>query len=281
MHGHRRLWVAGIVISLACFTGLAVAVGTGSSLVFDAPVMIAIASARSEFLDAVMRTITWAGSYAAALATAAAAAFLWRVRGSADLAFRIVVAVGGAAACNTALKVLFARPRPDIVPLLVTPTTYSFPSGHVAVALAIYGTLAVLLWRRARRASAVSLCAVIALVALSRIYLGVHYPSDVLGSLTLGIPWLYLVTTVRVPRIPTGTPQVEEQTAPPQARPATQRRTRAGNLDLPASLHAAPVRDNGNTVLRTDTSTRHFRTAPDGGAPVTRHHMSYFSDRMV
>jgi len=80
-----------------------------------------------------------------------------------------------------------------VFPPLTTETSYSFPSGHAMAAVAVYGVLALLLWQRGKRGWAVLAGAWVPLVAISRVYLGVHYPSDVLASLALGTIWLIIV----------------------------------------------------------------------------------------
>jgi membrane-associated phospholipid phosphatase len=94
---------------------------------------------------------------------------------------------------NSLLKLLFARPRPNVFPPLMAETSYSFPSGHTMSAVAVYGLLALLLWQRGQYAWALLPGLWVPLVALSRVYLGVHYPSDVLASLALGTIWLVIV----------------------------------------------------------------------------------------
>jgi len=109
----------------------------------------------------------------------------------------IVLALGLAvsAALGQALKHIFARPRPDLLPWLTVTHGWSFPSGHTLNAVTLAGLLAWLIGRRLggwrRRAFAVSVGLWAVLVGLSRVYLGVHYPSDVLASLAVG--GLYLL----------------------------------------------------------------------------------------
>jgi membrane-associated phospholipid phosphatase len=97
------------------------------------------------------------------------------------------------------------RPRPPVARLDVAPPTSSFPSGHTAAAVALYGCIAILLlWvygrRRAALTGAVVLWCIPVIVGLSRLYRGMHYPSDVLaGALTGGL-WLLLVITTLLPR---------------------------------------------------------------------------------
>jgi membrane-associated phospholipid phosphatase len=109
----------------------------------------------------------------------------------------LVAAVPGGMLVNVMMKLAFHRARPSFDDPIVTLTSYSFPSGHVAGATLFYGFLLALLASRtsswlARCALGVLALAMISLVALSRMYLGAHYLSDVLAAFAEGVAWLTL-----------------------------------------------------------------------------------------
>lgn len=119
----------------------------------------------------------------------------------------VALAVLGAEVLTAGLKAGFERRRPFFGDPLATETSFSFPSGHATVSLACYGALAVVLVRAhpARRAAiGAGAVALIALIGFSRLYLGVHFLSDVLAGFSAGLVWLTLcVLAVLGPR-PTG-----------------------------------------------------------------------------
>ena len=101
---------------------------------------------------------------------------------------------------NVLLKHSYQRARPSFDEPLLTLATYSFPSGHAMAATVFYGVLACYLWTRTRRAVARSgivlgASAMVSLVAFSRLYLGVHYLSDVMAAVAEGLGWLAVCVT--------------------------------------------------------------------------------------
>jgi membrane-associated phospholipid phosphatase len=116
----------------------------------------------------------------------------------------VVAAIAGELLVFLAVTATVHRPRPPVTRLDVAPPTSSFPSGHTAAAIALYGCLAVvLLWIYGRRpvtwVTAVVLFCFPVIVGLSRLYRGMHYPSDVLVGVLGGGLWLLLVITTLLP----------------------------------------------------------------------------------
>jgi len=106
----------------------------------------------------------------------------------------VFLASGGGWLLNSVLKELFARPRPDVVPHLREVMTLSFPSGHALTSAAVFLTLGALLMRVAEKRLVKFYCMFVAvmatlLVGATRVYLGVHYPTDVLAGWLIGVSW--------------------------------------------------------------------------------------------
>lgn len=128
----------------------------------------------------------------------------WRLGRWYESGILVTAMVGELVVFYSATKIVH-RPRPAVPRLDVAPPTSSFPSGHTAAAVALYGCIALLvLWiygrRPATRIVVAVLCCVPVVVGVSRVYRGMHYPTDVLaGALTGGL-WLLLVITTLHPR---------------------------------------------------------------------------------
>jgi undecaprenyl-diphosphatase len=149
------------------------------------------------WVEEMTRDITALGSFTVvAFITLAAAGFLALQRKRHAAAF-VLVAVGSGAALSMLLKAGFDRPRPDLVPHATNVYSSSFPSGHSMTAAVAYLTLAAVLIRvqSRRRLQAYVLGLAILLtvaVGVSRVYLGVHWPSDVLAGWAAGAAWAVL-----------------------------------------------------------------------------------------
>ncbi|HEY1122511.1 MAG TPA: phosphatase PAP2 family protein [Haloferula sp.] len=138
------------------------------------------------------------------LASIGIALFLRKPR----IAALIAVAITSGSVLSSLLKSAFDRPRPDLVPHGTMVTNASFPSGHSMMAAVVYLTLGILLARtqpsRPVRIYLVSVSVIVTLlVGISRIYLGVHWPSDVLAGWMIGAAWalLFGLIAIRIDRI--------------------------------------------------------------------------------
>jgi membrane-associated phospholipid phosphatase len=126
--------------------------------------------------------------------TLAGSTYLW-VRRLRIWTLTLILAVFGGMLLNFLLKIVFVRPRPRFDNPILTLTTYSFPSGHTLMATVFYGTCCALVLSRASRwqwraLAILGAALLILLVGLSRIYLGVHYLSDVAAAIAEGLAWL-------------------------------------------------------------------------------------------
>lgn len=149
------------------------------------------------WLQGAMRDITSLGSSTVlVLIVAAVIVYLLLIR-KAGTALFILVAVAGGQALSSLLKAGVDRPRPDLVSHLATETSLSFPSGHAMVSAVTYLTLGSLAARflPGRTTKIFVLCLAVLttlLVGVSRVYLGVHWPSDVLAGWCAGFAWAML-----------------------------------------------------------------------------------------
>lgn len=196
--------IGGIALAATGVLRLASATATGSTRAFDSGIMTALRAPGDlkqpigpAWLQEAMLDFTALGGTAVlTLLTILSCGFLLAQRKWRRAAF-LAVAISGGAILNAALKIGFARPRPDLVAHLVKVHDLSFPSGHAMNSAVVYLTLGVLLARAetGRRVKAYLLGGAVFLtflVGCSRVYLGVHYPTDVVAGWTVGASWATL-----------------------------------------------------------------------------------------
>jgi undecaprenyl-diphosphatase len=195
------VWLtAGLAVSafvVWAFIGLTDEVIEGDSRGFDRAVLLWIHSHFPGWLDGPMRLITALGYYWAVLPLLAVAVFSFYRWGWRLSAVLLMVSTGGSIVLTTVLKAVFKRARPELFDSGYNASFYSFPSGHATVAVGFYGMLTVILAYRleglARWAVAASGVLVVLLIGFSRLYLGVHYPTDVLAGYLAALLWLVCV----------------------------------------------------------------------------------------
>ena len=181
--------LSALAVFAALFLELAEDVWIQEGFAWDVPVALAIHRLQRPWLDEAMQAITWTGGYGALLGTLVGGLWLLR-RLMPERALLLLGSYTAASVFTLGLKQVFQRPRPALFPPLVAARGYSFPSGHTFAGLMLYGMLAVYLWQDRRRGPALLMALWGPLIGFSRIYLGVHYPSDVLASLTAGVLWM-------------------------------------------------------------------------------------------
>jgi undecaprenyl-diphosphatase len=109
----------------------------------------------------------------------------------------VVFGVGGAAVANIVLKFLFHRDRPAFWHSLITETSYSFPSGHAMLSSALIFCIIAILWKTRWRIVSIILGAIIILlIGYSRLYMGVHYPTDIIAGWSVSAIWIAVVLLV-------------------------------------------------------------------------------------
>jgi len=190
--------VIAFIISLFSVIGF----GTVSLLIsdqkiihFDDTIISAVQGLENPALTSLMKFFTFIGSSMVVIILSLILMFfLYKVLHHRLELILFIAAIGGAAVLNEILKHLFHRERPHLH-RLIDVTGYSFPSGHAMSAFAVYGILAFLLWRHissrlGRSVLIVFSIVMILAIGISRIYLGVHYPSDIIGGYFASGFWL-------------------------------------------------------------------------------------------
>lgn len=189
--------VAGFVVSAAgtaAFVWVARHVMSGATQAFDEAVIRWLGLHHAKTLDAFMLEVTALGTGTVVIMIVAVAGLFLVLTGHKYSAILLLASTGGGIVLNGILKLGFNRPRPSIFLPEVHTVSSSFPSGHAMSAAIVYSTVAYLAARLHKRRWArvmVMLTAffVIALISISRLYLGVHYPSDVVAGVAIGLAW--------------------------------------------------------------------------------------------
>ena len=203
--GRPEVWMLTAIFAIAglvlVFGHIAEEVLEGDATKFDQTILLFFRSANDlsdpigpPWVEEMARDITALGSYAVlSIIFCAVVAYLLMAQQRAA-AFWILAAVGGGVLLSNVLKFVYERPRPDLVPHAARVFTTSFPSGHATLSAITYLTLGALLasLHDSLRFKIYFLCLaglLMVAVGISRIYLGVHYPTDVLAGWCIGAAW--------------------------------------------------------------------------------------------
>ena len=155
----------------------------------------------SFLVEEAVRDITALGSSIIIIFLPIVSAIFLEIQGNRRLALIVLVSFLGGAALSLGLKEVFARPRPDLIPEMTRHLNYSFPSGHSMLSAVVYLTLGTVVAEGLRRSALRIFVMIIAVlitlaVGFSRVYLAVHWPTDVLAGWTVGALWALVVWLV-------------------------------------------------------------------------------------
>ena len=211
---HNRLnllWLfLGVFIPLIAFGHLASEVLEKEAFAFDGPILLFLHSHATPFLDTVMLTLSAIGERYGLIPLDIAIFLVLLLRRRWGDAFFWVLATGGAALLNLIAKATFGRIRPDLWISLAPETSFSFPSGHAMGSMALVAGLVVLLWPTKWRWWVLIVGGLFVLgVGISRMYLGVHYPSDVLAGWAASLGWVLGVSLILYRQITKPRPNTE------------------------------------------------------------------------
>jgi undecaprenyl-diphosphatase len=186
-------------LSAVLFVVLAQLVLSGEAAAFDEFVRSAINVWASDLLTALAFGLSRLGSSAViAILLGVAAVGFWVIGRRRRSAVMLVLFMAGAVVLESGLKLSFQRARPEAF-FGALPTSFSFPSGHALLSLCFYAALAGFLsacWRRSARVATWLAAVLLVLgIGLSRIYLGVHHPTDVIGGYLAALCWTSLSWT--------------------------------------------------------------------------------------
>ena len=188
-------------VLLFVFAVLADEVAEGDTRAFDERVLLALRAAGDpadpigpRWFEEMMRDFTAIGGTGVLVLMVLAVAGFLTLTGKGHAALAIIVAVSGGTLLSQTMKWAYARPRPELVPHGAEVYTASFPSGHAMMSAIVYLTLGAMLARtqssQAVKAYIISVAIFLTvLVGTSRVYLGVHWPTDVLAGWALGALW--------------------------------------------------------------------------------------------
>ena len=196
------------LLSTMWFTGLSIA-GFGlwafaqitdemieqETLAFDQSVLLTLHHLHRPWLDRLALVITNLGDPLTMAITSGVLVLLLLIRRRQAESAIFAVAASGAIGLNVLLKALFVRPRPQLWERMVTVRYHSFPSGHAMVSMVVLGLIAYwLAVRFPKRRSLIFLVTplLIGAIGLSRLYLGVHWPTDVIAGYAAGLVWLVI-----------------------------------------------------------------------------------------
>ena len=185
----------GFVLCTLAFVGLSDEVREMDTLPFDTAVLNLVHGMSNYFLDTFMPIATDIGGVVGVVAITLIMTALFVYKNEQRRALMVSITVAGAAGINLILKSVFERARPDLWETLVREPGFSFPSGHAMASAALGAAIVVALWdSRWRWWAFTTATFYIVFVGFSRLYLGVHYPTDIMAGWLVSGAWVMAVT---------------------------------------------------------------------------------------
>jgi undecaprenyl-diphosphatase len=208
----RKVVLAMVIVAVAllAFKEIADEVFEGEVQAFDERLLLAFRNAQNitdpigpRWLEEMMRDFTALGSFGVLITLTLSVAGFFALRRKPHFALMVIGSIAGGILVSQLMKWGFARPRPDLVPHGAFVYSNSFPSGHAMLSATVYLTLGALLTRthsdRVMKIYFISIAALLTIiVGVSRIYLGVHWPTDVMAGWAAGISWAVLCWLIMV-----------------------------------------------------------------------------------
>jgi undecaprenyl-diphosphatase len=192
------LWLGAAALSFGIFVKITSELLEKEVRGLDSSILAAVAGMRRPWLTAAAVDVTALGSLTLVALISAIALFILLSLEDRPAAWQLFLTSLGAGILTGITKAAIERPRPEDVTHLVQVSGFSYPSGHSLVSASLYLTIAILAGRHmpTTKSRVLLFClaiVIISLVAMSRVYLGVHYPSDIASGVSLGAAWALLL----------------------------------------------------------------------------------------
>jgi undecaprenyl-diphosphatase len=196
--GRLSLWLSGAALALLAFVRITRELVEGDATALDHTILLAVTRMRAAWLTSAAIDITALGSLTLVVLFSAFTLVVLLILRDRLGALQMVMASTGAGILTLVTKNAIERIRPEEVQKLIVVSGFSYPSGHSVSTSALYLTIAIIAGRHVRQASAravifLAVSAVVMMVGASRVYLGVHYATDVVSGISLGAAWALLL----------------------------------------------------------------------------------------
>jgi undecaprenyl-diphosphatase len=196
--GHLSLWLGGAALAFGTFVRITRELVEGEVGAMDSAILLAVAKKRTPWLTTAAVDVTALGSITLVVLFSAFTLVVLLVLRDRLGALQLLAASAGAGILTLVTKNIIERIRPEEAQQLITVSGFSYPSGHSVSTCALYLTIAIIAGRYvqhsgARAAIFLAVSAVLIMVGASRVYLGVHYATDVVSGISLGAAWALLL----------------------------------------------------------------------------------------